>query len=436
MSDLKALVGAESLLYMNDSQAEITSLEARLLEKILDHLAEDPRTLTNVSSPTKNNRGDQLPTCESLMQSPNSPFADGAFLTRAVNTWFPRADGSRELKLPFTCRLKRFTSSQARQCLANRHLSFIGDSLSRYQFLSLVHFIERGDYPARFGMSKSCDHIDENGLPTCSKGPSVCMEGDWSSVGGWKGFHQGLGGDMDGGVFHGRLQCGCAREAGPPQLDELTENALYESDNGVKISYIGEIGFGNLPSPVHGWNFTDCSKNGTCRSATEDNDALFTRAKAHDWDWNAPLHEALNSSLPHVLPDVDIAIYNRGHWGALDQELAEKVMPLLHQWAGKGRCFYRTTTAGPITHRLREPETTYIKMAAFNAGCGFLDFAHLTEEFRSLPFGHPAPPREENERISNFRERGDIFWDSVHFVPWVNEEMNNLLLNVVCNLET
>jgi hypothetical protein len=90
-----------------------------------------------------------LPTCESLMKSPNSPVSDGAFLTRETtpNIWTLRADGSRELTLPLTCRLKRYTSSEARQCLSNKHLAFIGDSLTRYQYLSLAYFLERGQYP-------------------------------------------------------------------------------------------------------------------------------------------------------------------------------------------------------------------------------------------------------------------------------------------------
>jgi hypothetical protein len=30
-------------------------------------------------------------------------------------------------------------------------------------------------------------------------------------------------------------------------------------------------------------------------------------------------------------------------------------------------------------------------------------------------------------------ERDTILWDDVHFQPWVNEELNNLLLNMLCN---
>jgi hypothetical protein len=436
--------GSASAPTINEHQAKkVNKLEARIDE--LEHLLRQLTPEKVESNPTPvgsigNNSEQQhqqqqlLPRCETLMQATDSPFADGAFLTRAstANTWILRADGSRELQLPLTCRLKRYTSRQARQCLKSRHLSFIGDSLSRYQFISLSHFIERGEYPARFGTSSKCAHIDENGKPTCSVEPSLCMEGDWVKFNNdpWREFHSALGGSTDGGIFRGRFQCGCARGNGMP---ELTENALYVSDTGVKMSYIGEIGWGETPIPIRGWNFTDCSEKGTCRSTNADSDALFARAMKHDWDWNEPLHVALNGTLRHVLPDVDIAIYNRGHFGVLTQELAEKVMPLLHAWTGTGRCFYKTTTAAPNSHRLFESESTYIKDATFQAGCGLLDFGHLTDEFKLLPFSHPPPLKEENDTIWNYRERTDVFWDSLHFTPWVYEELNNMLLNVLCN---
>lgn len=56
-----------------------------------------------------------LPRCDKLMQNPSSPFADGAFLTRKTTqvVWKMRHDGSRELTLPLTCQLKRYTARQA-----------------------------------------------------------------------------------------------------------------------------------------------------------------------------------------------------------------------------------------------------------------------------------------------------------------------------------
>ena len=372
-----------------------------------------------------------LPTCESLMRNAHLG-ADGSFLTRSPTTWALRHDGSRELQLPLTCRLTRYTSKQARKCLNQRHLAFIGDSLTRYQFLSLAYFVERGEFPPRFGTSSTqpCSHIKKQGIPTCSPDdePNVCMEGDWQS---WQKFHSALGGSTNGSMFHGRLECGCARREG---VDiHTTENAQYISDSGTKISYVSEVGWGDMPGPIHGWNFTNCAEKGTCRTTQEGSDSLFNRSKQQDWDWNEPLHQALNGTLQQVLHGVDIAIYNRGHWGILKKELIDKIMFLVRNWVGdKGRCFYKTTTAGRL-EIVRLPELSYIKEATFAAGCGFLDFGHLTQEFDSLTFSHPAPPKEEGGKVWNFQERRSIYWDSVHFTPWVYEELNNVLLNVLCN---
>jgi hypothetical protein len=51
------------------------------------------------------------------------------------------------------------------------------------------------------------------------------------------------------------------------------------------------------------------------------------------------------------------------------------------------------------------------------AGCSFLDIAHVTEIFASL----------------QTVERTFVFWDALHYLPWVYEELNNVLLNVLCN---
>ena len=409
-------------------KARIDTLEHALSKHAADADADADAAAADPSSSLK------LPTCESLMRNSHLG-ADGSFLTRSPTTWALRHDGSRELQLPLTCRLKRYTSTQARKCLNQRHLAFIGDSLTRYQFLSLAYFVERGEYPPRFGISSTqqCSHINEQGIPTCSPDdePNVCMEGDWQS---WQKFHSALGGSTDGSMFHGRMQCGCARREGG-SVSDLTDNALYVSDSGIRISFVCEVGKGDIPGPIHGWNFTDCAEKGTCRTTQEDSDFLFNRSKQQDWDWNEPLYQALNGTLQQVLHGVDIVIYNRGLWGVLNQDLIETIMPLIRNWVGdKGRCFYKTTTGDLNT--VRPPELSYIKNATFTAGCGFLDFGHLAQEFNSLMYRHPAPPKEESGKIWNFQEWGSVYWDRIHFTPWVYEELNNLFLNVLCNGKT
>ena len=94
-----------------------------------------------------------------------------------------------------TCALKRYTAAQVKSCLQSKHLMFIGDSLTRYQYLSLVYFLEHERWPQRFSIiADPCPHKDEAGMDACStpNEPNVCAERD-GEEGGWPTFQQSLG---------------------------------------------------------------------------------------------------------------------------------------------------------------------------------------------------------------------------------------------------
>lgn len=205
------------------------------------------------------------------------------------------------------------------------------------------------------------------------------------------------------------------------------------------MSFINEIGWNQDPNPIHGWNFSNCSSEGTCRMTSDESERLLVRNLAEDYDFNEPLHQSLrNGTLRKMLPAADIVVYNRGLWNLLNAEQALGIMKVLKEWSGEGRCFYKTTTGCSKTFfdGFRDRELSAMTQATFDVGCGFFDAAHLTKEFSLLMYSHPIPPFEEHGRISNMRERGDVFWDAVHYVPWVYEELNNVFLNVLCNAKT
>ena len=247
-----------------------------------------------------------------------------------------------------------------------------------------------------------------------------------------------LGGGANSEVFRGRLECSCSRRMHSND-SSITENAFYVSekimgDSRVKISFINEIGWGENPFPVHGWNFTGCSYDGTCRTSQNKSEDLLKLSEHGAWDWNGILQDVVNGTIQAFLPAIDIAIYNRGLWGVLNADRAERIMPLLHNLVGDGQCFYRTSTAAPIKpQNLGDLEMQRMAGATFHAGCSMLDFWHLTDDFWWLGYPFPIPPKQEKGNLSNDREWCDVYWDAVHFIPWVYEELNNLLLNVLCN---
>ena len=74
---------------------------------------------------------------------------------------------------PDSCRLCRLTGSAARSCLAGQDIMFIGDSITRYHYLSLAHFLSRLKYPERYGAAPGQ--------------PSVCLEREWPN---WGSFYE------------------------------------------------------------------------------------------------------------------------------------------------------------------------------------------------------------------------------------------------------
>jgi hypothetical protein len=60
--------------------------------------------------------------------------------------------------------------------LDGRWLSFVGDSITRYQYLSLAHLVSHMAVPERYG---------------CARGrPSIGIEEEWSD--GWDSFYPGI----------------------------------------------------------------------------------------------------------------------------------------------------------------------------------------------------------------------------------------------------
>ena len=65
------------------------------------------------------------------------------------------------------------------------------------------------------------------------------------------------------------------------------------------------------------------------------------------------------------------------------------------------------------------------------AGCMYLDVAHLTEMFDEMAHIHPKLRQSENGMYNNWEEFDSIFWDAVHYRPWVYEELNNYVERLV-----
>jgi hypothetical protein len=431
------------LLLLEEALAKVTELEEKLgelaerMEERLGGPADDnsPSTSSNNTGSSNGSTDDAhypaylplLPTCDDLMrQQPDSPFADGEFLARHTTRvrWVPRRDGSRQLELAELCRLKRYTANEANACLASKHVSMIGDSLTRYQHMSLAHLLEHGHYPPRFARPASatepCRHVDEHGNATCAPfdKPNMCVESDWN---GWDNYYEALCGSTDGGLLNGHMECHSVRIKGSRKL-EWNDNMLYVNGaSRAALSFVFETGFGDShEAPIHGFHFTNCSYEGTCRRSRADSERIRKRTLSGDFDWRQPFPEAIgrNGSLRAALPAVDYALYNRGIWGKLSEDRAKRVFPVLHDWVSSsnnnnkekkkgrtvGRCFFKSTTghAKSMQGDYFRDELHHIRPHVLQSGCTYLDHAYLTESFGALLEADGALRNPMAERRSVF----------------------------------
>lgn len=339
-------------------------------------------------------------------------------------TWVKRHDGSYDLSMAPSpasssplCRLKRYTAQDAKQCLAGKHLMAIGDSVSRYLFLSLVHLVENGEYLARYGPSPQCAHVNENGQPACVNGSHHILIHRTYFPDSHGGVQREIGGSSDGGIFNGRLECFASRNP----LNGFTDQLRYVSKEGIRLSYLGERGKGDVPQPISGWNSSGCADRATCRFTNETIWSLETLPK----HFSVPLNEGAASDgiFQSVYPDLDVVVYNRGLHGGLRRDIAEQVFHSLNDWVRPGgQCFWQSTTqpndGGPprgTTSSRVQATDEIIQREAIRGGCRTFDTARLTKTLLSLD------PKTDN-----------VWLDNVHFLPWVNEEINNWFLNVLC----
>ena len=89
--------------------------------------------------------------------------------------WYLEMDGT--LKLSFShCKLRLFTGNEATECLLDNHIVFIGDSLSRYFYLSLATLLGTGAW------SPKLTHRTSKSYP-----PSLLSERDFAT---WADFYR------------------------------------------------------------------------------------------------------------------------------------------------------------------------------------------------------------------------------------------------------
>lgn len=287
-----------------------------------------------------------------------------------------------------------------RQCLVDRSITFVGDSLTRYQYLNLVHFITHGKW--------------------YSSSPPFEHEQLWSS---WQDFYQGTTARLTTKNGQTREKCDCYRN---PKDTLSRENRYYENlELNLSISYIQySWGISKRGMDCDKLNLTNCQEGMGCSQAS------CSPGYCSETHWIAHDHMDLLQRIASTLHP-DTLIFNSGIWHRLNNPFdeaftsVERIKDLLKLSKtlprhGIRNLIWKTTTAtneGGFQLGSREIDTiipalerddNLYRWKIFDA---FSLTSSVAEEGRSL--------------------RIPVYYDAYHFIPEIYRGLNEVLLNMI-----
>lgn len=270
------------------------------------------------------------------------------------------------------CRLDQISLGHARGCFARRSVALVGDSLTRYQYLNLVHFLANGEWES----------------------PEPPNERE-RSHGSWEQFYATTNARMGGHEV-----CDCYRDQ--DRLETIVEHR-YFIDGDVRVSYRQAFG-ARYPVAFHdlaALNVSSCESGrcaqGLCRPG-------FCRSAENKGPLHAP---GVLAGLVRSFPTTDVFV-NAGHWWPEGMDAAVLIAEAKN--GPRGTAFHwKTTTASQGVRRFDERAlaAALVDSGAFH---GVFDAGVLT----AGAVGH--------------------MWDDKHFEPAIYAGLNQALIAYVCSL--
>jgi len=303
----------------------------------------------------------------------------------------------------------------------------------RYQYLSLVHLLEKGRYP-------------DPGLPIKGHGdrwrPNVCQESDYgneangyfqddANLSGWPRFMI-----QTSQFFNRKERCDCHRGT----AETTVENRYYKGADGAAVSYFTKLFLdihGHWPSP------TDSIPPNLITPE------LYEEMGNKPLSWNVSDASFMNDILPQVEEmqgNVSAVLWNQGIWSERSDEsfveFADKTRDFFQ--ARGARMFWKTTTRMGVAsmQEISKAAERAEKESNFSRKLGWevLDAYGITRELTIVSDGlemntwtdlvsrGPQPTL----RAKHDLEVMAVKWDAFHFRPYVYEELNNVWLNQLC----
>jgi len=309
----------------------------------------------------------------------------GSWQQMAHGSWHIDAAGEVFYE-PSTCKLRRLTADAARACLANKTIAFVGGSLARYQYVNFAYFMAHRQNMQRYG-------DDPNR-------PSLVIEKLWANFSQYytEGSQQMTWEDDAGSAEE---HCHCFRLkwfAGSYEHRLLT----------IKVKEVN-----GKPSPA------------TVR-------VLYNQTFGIKKGVAADTAEAVHWNLADNPKPADILVVNLGHWmhhGLKDKlhnytDAAAAYEPIFAAATDDSRkktqFIWRTTT-----HARQPPMIHLHSMSNWNPVWHRMVNSMARLHRWEFYDGHAVTR-------SMMRSGLDGHWDNLHFLPFVYDQLNDVLLNGIC----
>lgn len=322
------------------------------------------------------------------------------------------------------CKLRRVTAEEARECFRDKTAVWVGDSVTRFQFLSLVHLLQFGEYPEKKSTGGRKKGMSPNVLESFKPWPR------------WFAFANE--------VFKDSMWCNCHRPQanwiGAQTASQMVENRYFSLDShNISLNLLTSYGswpmHGHYPPPCMGaagqepWNskqfghknrekrpecsLADLNRESVRRARHQFNQSEFDDYPSIGYDWSGSMAYVLKTVAPLFSPD--LLYLNYGAWSRMHQDTGKEPFAKgVFQAAQASLCSRGTKCVWK--------RTTYSSHSSADA-------APPPDEF-PLKYAHQL--KWDIFDAATVTKTVFTYKDEFHFLGNVYDELNNLLLNRIC----